>query len=223
MGDKRQHPAPSKKKGAASHKRPLFNSQFWLLCGSYALSLAGRWCRREVGGLFRRRLRTSAERRGDPAANTLGGEFQPGLPVQIASRAFSIRRLPNPRRVGGTTGGPPLSRQLRWSRSSFAVQRSSTRPSGRESAPYFAALVASSCSASESASAWFGETSSAGPSRTIWPVTKGAMARATRSATSAPAQLRSVSKSCARARATIRAFTAVRANSISVRAAQTSE
>jgi len=59
---------------------------------------------------------------------------------------FSMTLVPNPRRVGGVTVGPPNSIQRKLSRpSAVRDQAISTPPSAADSDPYFAALVASSC------------------------------------------------------------------------------
>ena len=65
----------------------------------------------------------------------------------------SSTKQPKPFWLGAVTGGPPLSRQVRRrSRSPGApasrAQSMLTLPAGADSAPYFDALVASSCSAS---------------------------------------------------------------------------
>src|SRR5215831_1687773 len=58
----------------------------------------------------------------------------------------SITRVPKPWRIGGLTGGPPLSVQRSTSRPSAARDHlTSTLPSATDRAPYLAALVASSC------------------------------------------------------------------------------
>ncbi len=66
-----------------------------------------------------------------------------------ADRPRSINRVPNPRRVGVTTGGPPCSihaiaTSTRSSAVTEVVQRTSTVPVSFESAPYLIALVQSS-------------------------------------------------------------------------------
>src|SRR5215471_10840779 len=60
------------------------------------------------------------------------------------SSADKISRVPKPRRFGTVTGGPPLSRHSRFSQGSELDQPTDTLPPGRDKAPYFAALVASS-------------------------------------------------------------------------------
>src|SRR3546814_3563366 len=71
-------------------------------------------------------------------------------PTSCRSTLSCIRRLPKPSQVGGTVDGSPSSRQSMriWPSSSFTSIF--TRPSGRESAPYLAALVASSWNSSAS-------------------------------------------------------------------------
>ena len=67
-----------------------------------------------------------------------------------ARQCGSSRWWPKPRRVGSLTGGPPLSRQSRLKRRgspSLTVHAIVTSPLSLERAPYFAALVESSCSA----------------------------------------------------------------------------
>jgi len=73
--------------------------------------------------------RFGQQRRPSPDGNSAAAEFAPSTavmqqhkppganssrlpPFKSRLKAFSIRRLPNPRRDGGRTGGPPLSRQL---------------------------------------------------------------------------------------------------------------
>src|SRR5829696_2267057 len=71
----------------------------------------------------------------------------------------SISRVPNPRRRGFSTAGPPRSVQTRWSRSCCSASACSRfhmtamLPSSFERAPYFAAFVASWWKASPSATA----------------------------------------------------------------------
>src|SRR5512139_935169 len=57
---------------------------------------------------------------------------------------FDSSRVPNPRWVGGLTGGPPLSRHSSFNCTSKSDQRIISLPSEFDSAPYFAALVTSS-------------------------------------------------------------------------------
>ena len=70
-------------------------------------------------------------------------------PLISAARPLSISCDPKPRREGGCTGGPPLScHVIRRRGPSLPVTRrhaTSRRPAFVESAPYFAALVQSSC------------------------------------------------------------------------------
>src|SRR5262245_51975079 len=58
-------------------------------------------------------------------------------PLALRSTISFITTVPNPRRCGGDTGGPPRSLQLIVKVSSSVPQRMSTRPASFESAPYF--------------------------------------------------------------------------------------
>ena len=84
-----------------------------------------------------------------------------------------MTRVPNPSRLGGTTAGPPFSRHTHtkagFSPVSCRDHDTSTVPAGFDSAPYFAALVASSLTASARAKACFGSKSTSGPARTTRP------------------------------------------------------
>ena len=93
----------------------------------------------------------------------------PSLPTPPSSRARlrCNRRAPKPACVRGATGGPPFSVQRSVSSSSRTVHVASTRPAPVERAPYLAALVASSCSARLSASAFSAVSSTWGPERLI--------------------------------------------------------
>lgn len=150
----------------------------------------------------------------------LGGYETCAEPRSSPASPRSISREPNPLRDGGTTGGPFFSthprRRRRPPSSPSSSQTISMRPCGTESAPYFAAFVASSCSASAKESATLGERRSGGPS--MWkrhspPPSKGSRAPATTSLMSASSQLSSVSMSCARASASRRSPNARRASS----------
>ena len=77
--------------------------------------------------------------------------------------------MPKPSREGSTGFGPPLSVQRRTRWPSSRVHATSTRPRGCDSAPYFAALVLSSCRAAVSASVCFAGKCIDGPSISIWP------------------------------------------------------
>src|SRR5690348_18351813 len=76
--------------------------------------------------------------------------------------------IPNPFVRGAVTRGPPLSRQLNVNAVDWpcvdVVQKIRTAPLPADSAPYFAAFVASSCSASEKLCACFGESEMSAPS-----------------------------------------------------------
>src|SRR6516164_1342026 len=100
---------------------------------------------------------TSISQRKPPAAKSK----QAFLNVALTSE------VPKPRRVGAATGGPPLSCHLNFSSlplpSMWIVHDAPTFPPALDNAPYLAALVASSCSASEKLCA------SLGPSTTLLP------------------------------------------------------
>jgi hypothetical protein len=76
------------------------------------------------------------------------------LPFRLRSAIASITTVPNPHRFGGDTGSPLLSVHLIVKVSPSAPQEISRRPVLTESAPYFPALVASSCSASQDLNAY---------------------------------------------------------------------
>ena len=71
---------------------------------------------------------------------------------------------PKPSRAGSAVGGPPVSIQSSIRASSPVVQLTVSVPVSVDSAPYLAALVASSCSASATACAVAGSSTTAGPS-----------------------------------------------------------
>jgi len=56
--------------------------------------------------------------------------------------AFMIL-VPKPCELGAVTGGPPASSQLKVKTPRASDQRTASLPSGTDSAPYFAELVAS--------------------------------------------------------------------------------
>src|SRR5262249_34593712 len=77
----------------------------------------------------------------------------------------TMTRLPKPLRVGGSTGGPPVSVQQRTSsRSAPWTHFRPTRPLFTEREPYLAALVANSCKDTAKAWAVLGSSKTAGPS-----------------------------------------------------------
>ena len=79
------------------------------------------------------------------------------------SSAADINRNPNPRWVGCATAGPPVSRQ-NSSRMRFVTdQVFKIMPLSTERAPYFAALVASSCTNNAIDNASFAGEKTAGP------------------------------------------------------------
>ena len=73
-------------------------------------------------------------------------------------------RAKKPCRAGFATAGPPLSRHSIAKCPSCTDQLIDTEPLGPDSAPYLAALVASSCNSSASVRASFGSRNTAGPS-----------------------------------------------------------
>src|SRR6266487_3076202 len=91
----------------------------------------------------------------DPAMNDRGMEALQCTPVGNSSSLAvppnmspairSIKIRPNPGWAGDLTVGPSLSRQLRCTDVGAKSQRIMIFPAGTESAPYFEALVASSC------------------------------------------------------------------------------
>src|SRR5438105_14762907 len=99
--------------------------------------------------------------------------------------------VPKPCRSGGLPAGPPLSTQLtvRFLRS--LSQEIATRPDGTDSAPYFAALVASSCTTSARLCAIAGLSETEGPEmlqRSVLGPQKGAISSSLSLRTSAPCQ-----------------------------------
>src|SRR6185312_9331196 len=99
----------------------------------------------------------------------LGGNSSVTSPSSSYGTPSLIRRVPKPRRVGGSTVGPPVSVHCSCSHGRWpcrrVVQVTVTRPSGTDSEPYLPALVASSCKAMLSASACFGGRLSSSPCR----------------------------------------------------------
>ena len=84
----------------------------------------------------------------------------PSCPITVASE----RRVPNPVALGGPeTRGPPCSSQRMCTSVPSVVKEIRTRPSARESEPYFAAFVASSCRRSAMLAKAFPPTSTSGP------------------------------------------------------------
>src|SRR5262249_13167973 len=75
----------------------------------------------------------------------VGNSSSLAVPPNMSPAIRSMRVRPNPKWVGDFTVGPPLSRQL--SRTDFGTTSHwiTIFPAGTESAPYFEALVASSC------------------------------------------------------------------------------
>ena len=85
------------------------------------------------------------------------------LPPSCRSTLLVMIRVPNPVLRGGFVDGPPVSRQLSMIALGCTSQFSSSLPEASDSAPYFAALVASSCSASASVCAVAGSSRTFGP------------------------------------------------------------
>jgi len=72
-------------------------------------------------------------------------------PPICAANPFSIRVEPNPACCGVSTDGSSDSHQCNFTLSTGLItQVTVTRPAGPDNAPYFAALVASSCRTSDS-------------------------------------------------------------------------
>ncbi len=77
--------------------------------------------------------------------------------------------IPKPVDDGFSMRGPPFSSQSSVRRPSSVAHRTASSPPFAESAPYFAAFVASSCRVSATDCAVSGETSTGGPSAVIFP------------------------------------------------------
>src|SRR6266536_4953276 len=96
-------------------------------------------------------------------ASPSAGQSNRISPFSCPRIMLSITRVPKPRRVGGLTGGPPVSVQRRTSRpSSVRDHATRTLPSGVDKPPYLAALVASSCRVTAIAWATFGSSKTFG-------------------------------------------------------------
>jgi len=91
--------------------------------------------RREAIGALRFNVRPS------------GANVNSALPLKYPASSRSMMVDPKPLRVGVSTGGPPASVQRKCSSLDATFQVTSTVPTEFESAPYLAALVASSCNA----------------------------------------------------------------------------
>src|SRR6202166_4407486 len=99
--------------------------------------------------------------------------------------------LPNPLTLGGFVTGPPVSSQSSTSLPSLNCQLSCNFPDIDDSAPYFAAFVASSCSASAKVCADEGCKRTSGPAVLIFsalPTRYGANSSSIRPRRSAPCQ-----------------------------------
>jgi hypothetical protein len=134
----------------------------------------------------------------------------------ISSR---IMLVPKPDRLGARAGGPPVSCHSMRSRSSDSFcshcHRTDTRPLRLESAPYFAALVTSSCSTIATGGTASGIRVTSGPSNAVLPLmAQGANSSRTRSVRLTPCQLPCRSSACVRAIDCIRPSRALRNSSI---------
>src|SRR5215470_4285472 len=83
-------------------------------------------------------------------------------PSWLVTEAVMIL-VPNPCAAGARVAGPPLSTQCSRKEPASSSQLSLTFPAGDDSAPYLAALVASSCSASARICAVTGRNDTCGP------------------------------------------------------------
>ena len=75
----------------------------------------------------------------------VGNSSSFAVPPNMSPAIRSIKIRPNPGWAGDFTVGPSLSRQLKLTDFGAKSQRIVIFPAGTESAPYFEALVASSC------------------------------------------------------------------------------
>ena len=111
---------------------------------------------------------------GDPHTGRLTSQTSPSLRQLKLTCPFcwtiicSMIRLPSPVRVGSCATGPPFSIQRSRNRPSTACDHSKwTWPFGEDKAPYFAALVASSCNVIATAWAASGANMVCGPSMKV--------------------------------------------------------
>jgi len=88
-------------------------------------------------------------------------------PRRGSAKLAVIILVPKPLDWGGSTPGPPDSVHCMFNKSPAKRQLTSTRPSGQDRLPYFAALVASSCNAIAKVWAFSGETTAEGPMAVI--------------------------------------------------------
>src|SRR6478735_12171134 len=144
-----------------------------------------------------------------PAGQTVRFIRSVAEPPNCAPKPFSISVEPNPACWGFSTGGPPVSRQYSFTLSTgLIIQLTVTRPAGPDNAPYFDALVASSCRTSESITTVRDDIGTEGPSATMrsgLALAKGSSVVLTTSLTSAPSHFLALSTSCARPSETRRA------------------
>ena len=84
--------------------------------------------------------------------NPVGAKSSAAVPDTEWGAIFEIMELPKPLRVGGMTGGPPLSTHFKIKLGVLLppishIQQMLTDPSALDRAPCLTALVASSCNA----------------------------------------------------------------------------
>jgi hypothetical protein len=103
------------------------------------------------------------QRDGEVDAEPFRAPVEACLAAQLLSTLAAITRVPKPRRVGALVGGPPSSHQWSPRPSGRSSQNSVTPPPGLESAPYLAALVTSSWSATAIDCAVEGGSETTGP------------------------------------------------------------
>src|SRR2546430_16941792 len=80
-----------------------------------------------------------------PQRPAVGNSPRLAVPPNLSPPIRSIMIRPYPGWAGDLPVGPTLSRQLRYTDVGAKSQRIMIFPAGTESAPYFEALVASSC------------------------------------------------------------------------------
>src|SRR6478736_7379815 len=139
-----------------------------------------------------------------------GGKESLTSPSSAFPTTLSIMARPKPERSGVLTGGPPCSSQVSFSlAASQNCQWMRTRPRPLDSAPYFCALVASSCSARPRFCTASGFSITSSPSMTICPPMLSAACTlnccSTKVRSDAPCQLSATSRSCEQPMATRRA------------------
>ena len=118
--------------------------------------------------------------------------------------ASDSKPSPNPRRVGFVTVGPPVSRQRNLNASSERDQFNETIPLSVDKEPYFAALVASSCTNIAIVIASFAGRKTAGPSMDTRDTSYAPSSVVNKSRKSAPSPCVAVIKSSVADKATSR-------------------